>query len=192
MTEYVVVYPYPVDCPTKRIPLILKDKPLYLKGMLNLPGGKLDTGERVIGAAVRELKEETGLEEIQEYDPMCYCPPEKLGVIQGANGGKEFTIYCVRVPISSRQDLNPRLTEIENVDWYDLPGLLNLPNLMPNLRLVIPLMEKGVSGWVIQDFNDNWRDTAYHKIVLTFNGIEDNPLKISVRSCAYYLLEEEE
>jgi 8-oxo-dGTP pyrophosphatase MutT (NUDIX family) len=185
--EYVVVLPYP-ETNLMRMPLVLKNKPEYLAGMLNLPGGKVELGETPIEAAIRELKEETGLEHVSDYDGMCYCPAEYMGMIQGT---KSY-IHCVRVPVYSRQELKPRADETEEVDWYAYPGLLSIPNLMPNLRLTIPLMSRGIKGWVIGDIRDDWRKRVYHSVELTFNEIVDNPLQVNVPSIKYYEKEEEE
>lgn len=188
MIEYVVVYPWPVDtAKTQRLPLVLKKRPPHLEGMLNLPGGKLEPGESPVDAAVRELLEETGLEQVQDYDPMCYCPAEHLGTIQG----NISIIHCVRVPIVSRQELKPGANEDEEIRWYPMPNLLNLQNLMPNLRLTIPLMERGTKDWVITDLDGNWRKNVYHKVDLSFPGM-DNPIGINVRSCRYFDVEEDE
>ena len=188
MMEYVVVYPYFVESWTYRLPLVLKKKPDYLKGMLNLPGGKLNHGETPVDAAVRELLEETGLEQIQDYDPMCYCPADYLGFIQGKNS----IIHCVRVPVSERQELKPGVSEEEEIKWYKMPGLLNIPNLMPNLRIIIPLMDRNVQNWRIEDFDDGWREKSHHVVSLFFKGMEENPVKIKVNAVGYYTWEEEE
>lgn len=188
MIEYVVVYPWAVDiAKTQRLPLVLKKRPEHLKGMLNLPGGKLEPGEDPVAAAVRELFEETGLEQVQDYDPMCYCPPDYLGYIQG----NQSIIHCVRVPIVSRQELKPGANEDEEIKWYAMPDLLKLKNLMPNLRLTIPLMDRGTKDWVIQDLDGNWRKKVYHTVILSFNGM-DNPISVTVHSVGHYDMVEEE
>ena len=187
MIEYVVVYPYAVEGANVRVPLILKNQPEHLKGMLNLPGGKVNLGETPVEAAVRELFEETGLEQLQDYDPMCYCPSEQLGTIRG----NDAIIHCVRVPICGRQELNPGAAETEEVKWHSYPDLLELSNLMPNLRITIPLMDRGVKDWIIQDLDGNWRRKAYHTVILLFKGM-DNPISITVHSVRHYDLREEE
>lgn len=184
MINYIVSYAFTVDSPLDRklIPLILKERPEHLKGMLNLPGGKLKDGESPVEGAIRELKEETGLDEVQEVDPMVYYPAEYMGVINGST----CNIHCVKVPVCFGK-LNPGPDEIESVDWYELPQLYNLPNLMPNLRVVIPLMESGVKDWAIRDVMGDWRSSERHTVELTLKGNAPwNPLEVTVRSVGYY------
>jgi 8-oxo-dGTP pyrophosphatase MutT (NUDIX family) len=182
MIEYVVVYPFVVEGPiTTRVPMVLKKKPEWMVGMLNLPGGKLNFDESPVHAAIRELKEETGLDEVQQDEPSRY-----LGHIQGTKS----IIHCVRVPISARQELNPGPDETEEINWYNLPDLYNLPNLMPNLRVTIPLMAKGVRNWILYDLDGGWREKDRHKVDLVFDGMTNNPIQIFVRSVKFF--EEEE
>jgi len=182
--NYVVSYAFTVDTPLDRklVPLILKKQPEHLKGMLNLPGGKLMDDESPIDGAIRELKEETGLDEVQEVDPMVYYPAEYMGVIHGST----CNIHCVKVPVCSGK-LNPGPNEMETVDWYELPQLYSLPNLMPNLRIVIPLMEIGIKDWTVVDTGGDWRHSDKHTVGLTFKGLKEwNPLAVTVRSVLYY------
>jgi len=149
MTEYVIVYAYTVNSGNSFIPAILKNKPAYLKGLLNLPGGKLNVGETPVEAAIRELKEETGLDELSVIDGMCPFSSELMGVIKF----DDCVIHCVSVP-TIYQDLNQQAGETEPVDWYDVEELLQDSKLIPNLRLVVPLMLCGVKGWEIEDHGD--------------------------------------
>jgi 8-oxo-dGTP pyrophosphatase MutT (NUDIX family) len=187
--KYVIVYAFTVDSKVRSVPLIKKNKPEYLKGVLNLVGGKIESSESPVEAGIRELLEETGLDEVQVYDPMCYYPAETMGIIQGKNE----IIYCVKVPVSGRQDLKPQEGETEEVQWYQMPDLLSHALLMPNLRLVIPLMENKVKGWIIEaDEKSNWRTEKNHRLKLTFNSMPNHPVDVSVRGMGFSKYEEEE
>lgn len=161
MIEYVLVYARPVEPQFNKIPMVIKKRPEFLKGRLNLPGGKLEEGENPIRAAIRELKEETGLEELIESDPMCVLGADYLGKIVGSKS----KIHCVRVPITFRQEIVPGPNEDEEMGWYDLQELLDHKDLMPNLRLVIPLMESGYKDWTVIDTDGDWSKRK-HKIYL--------------------------
>jgi 8-oxo-dGTP diphosphatase len=118
---------------------ILKDRPEWQKGKLNLPGGKIEEGETPEEAAVRELKEETG------YEPA--VPVRTLGKMQD---GKS-TIFCVKAVVTGSGDPHPRIGETEEplwIPWYKAEVDLRL---IPNLRVIIPLMCSGVTDWLIGD-----------------------------------------
>jgi 8-oxo-dGTP pyrophosphatase MutT (NUDIX family) len=65
MREYVVSFLFQPDY--KKVWLIQKEKPEWQKGYLNGIGGKVEPGESFKEAALRELKEEAGLELDLEY-----------------------------------------------------------------------------------------------------------------------------
>jgi 8-oxo-dGTP pyrophosphatase MutT (NUDIX family) len=119
--------------------LIEKDRPLWQKGKLNLPGGGIEAGETPEQAAVRELKEETGLDAVDVVT---------LGVIRD----RDLVVYCLRGKVAdAQQPFKPRDGETEVPVWLDLSEALVDPRLIPNLQAVIPLLHSRVGGWVITD-----------------------------------------
>lgn len=119
--------------------LVLKDKPEWQKGKLNLPGGKIEEGESPEQAATRELKEEAG------YDPL--LPVRVMGCMQdGPN-----TIYCVKAVVAARGELCPREEETQEIFWMKWHKAVHDKRLIPNLRVIISLMMSGVTGWIIGD-----------------------------------------
>jgi 8-oxo-dGTP pyrophosphatase MutT (NUDIX family) len=131
MTEYVIAYGFSVN--SDYLPMVINN------GIINLPGGKLEKGEDPVFAGLRELKKETGLEEVQEYDPSVYYPSEYMGKILG----NLAIIHCVKVPIVYDASCS--------VEWHLYPSVLGNPRLMPNLRIVIPLMRNNVKNWFMED-----------------------------------------
>jgi ADP-ribose pyrophosphatase YjhB (NUDIX family) len=90
-----------------------------------IPGGKVEDGESLGQSAVREIKEETGLEVQIEHLVGIYSIPK------GPNGGSH-DIYFAGVPIGG--SLHPDPDEVIETAWFgldDLPGLLSPWHLQP-------------------------------------------------------------
>lgn len=131
MTEYVLCFVKKFDS----VLLIEKLKPDWQRGLYNLPGGKIEPGETAKEAAIRELNEETGLIANSTLD---------LGDISG-DGWRVHVIRCI-VPstvIESKTD--------EHVFWCPFREAIRSPRLINNLKLVIPLADHGVFGWVLRE-----------------------------------------
>jgi 8-oxo-dGTP diphosphatase len=120
--------------------LILKDKPAWQVGRLNLPGGKVEEGETPLQAVVRELEEEAGFRPIVD--------PKLLGLLQDGSNA----IHCFKAIIQKEDsEPKPREGETQQALWMKWHQALHDPRLIPNLKVIIPLLRMGVSGWVIGD-----------------------------------------
>lgn len=153
MTEYVVVLPIRWNgdghgFADKNVLLVLKDKPAWQKGRLNLVGGKIEPGETPEQAAVRELKEESGLSATHDTDPD-WGGPQVCGKILGV----DCVIYCLNcnVAIGPNTKISPREGETEHVAWYPWSTIKDDPRLMPNLRVIIPMLFMDSRGWILVD-----------------------------------------
>lgn len=133
--------------------LVLKDRPLWQKGRLNLVGGKVEKGETPFQTAIRELHEETGMVSDRIIPELC-----------GAIKGDDFVVWCFVVDVSVKT-IKPRKEETEKVDWYSL-DVFQDSRLMPNLKPIIPLLQMGLKGWVIEDQNIS---SETHEFVISFD-----------------------
>ena len=81
------------------------------------PGGGINKYETPEDAAIRELKEEVGIENIQlEY---------LLGTYSNNREGKSDTVYCfvafIKSPISKNNKFNIEISDIQTFDFDKLP-----------------------------------------------------------------------
>ena len=155
MDEYVLIYPKAVNLKEELI-LVRKNKPAWQKGKLNLPGGKIEPTEDYKIAALRELKEETGLEPVKIKKVVDENPkktfiespmePTLMGKIIGSWG----IVYCVKIPVFFKK-LNPDKKETQTCQWFNWMNLRNNPDLLTNLNIIIPMMMSGVENWTLID-----------------------------------------
>jgi 8-oxo-dGTP pyrophosphatase MutT (NUDIX family) len=149
MSKYVVCLP---DIDNGDVLLVLKDRPPWQAGRLNLVGGKIEDGEHPREAALRELKEEAGID-------------GEDAIISGVIQGKEVSVYCCRIKNIGSPEINPRPEETEKVDWYKWDDVKDDPRLMPNLKVIIPLLRMGVDNWKLIDI---WSEEEHetHRVEL--------------------------
>lgn len=118
--------------------VIHKDRPKWQSGRLNLPGGKIEEGETVDQAGVREFFEETGLH------TKCH---KTIGMLVG----NDYEITVLRAWLVGDDKIAPRQGETEIPEWMGFETLLKDPRLIPNLKIIIPLAEADVTDWVISE-----------------------------------------
>lgn len=137
MQAYVLILP--IISSSKRTLLVEKLKPEWQKNKLNLVGGKIEVGETPSQAAIRELKEESGI-------------TVKVVVECGEIVCKDSIIYCFYTDLGRGYfTLQPRKEEVEYVNFYDWDVIKNDTKLIPNLKVIIPLLRMRVVGWTIED-----------------------------------------
>lgn len=145
MSSYVLICIY--DAYTKDIIMVEKKKPEWQKGLYNLVGGKIEDGETPREAAYRETEEETGITNTILHN----CGSIKY------EGGE---IHCFYGGVLGEK-IRPQEGEVERVFWTPFYAVNNDPKLIGNLRVMIPLMLNGVTGWTFEENNVSGRTNDY-------------------------------
>jgi len=144
VTEYVLVYVDVRGCLADNVLLAIKDKPEWQRGKLNLVGGKIEPGESPSQAAIREVKEETGLDVDPAAFGSCVPPPIVCGQILDDN----VIVHCLYCTTHDTQ-LCPSPEETQQVAWHNWTDVKEDPRLIPNLQIIIPLLRDLVRGWTL-------------------------------------------
>jgi len=105
-----------------------------------LPGGKSKDGETDIGTAIRETKEETGLESI---------PGHRLDSLSSQNGQQKFTGFLYKVSVPFDVKISYEHTDWE---WVDL-NQLKSKDLHPKFKEQIPRYMQAIKR-KIQTFSE--------------------------------------
>lgn len=139
MSDYILALCTRHNNGLEKILLVLKNKPDWQKGHFNLPGGKIEGDETPEDTAIREVIEETG------YNPL--LQPVVMGILKDGDN----KIYCLKVLVQDNGKPKPRLKETEKVFWMSWYGARVDSRIIPNLKVIIPLMQGGLEGWEIED-----------------------------------------
>lgn len=135
MNKYVLINAIPhVKTEEFSILVILKSKPDWQRGFLNLVGGKIEPEEEAWEAALRELKEETGL---------IGGTIHRMGEVVCSEG----TVYCYNIYVDKDQSIKSEPDE--PVFWMNWQDLCNDSRLLPSVRVIYSLMNAGIKDWTL-------------------------------------------
>jgi 8-oxo-dGTP pyrophosphatase MutT (NUDIX family) len=110
---------------------------IFRRGFWDLPKGKLDEGETIQTCAVREVSEETGMQNIQLHEMLCFTNHTYFDTYLNEEVLKRT--YWFHMSINELQTGIPQATEdIEKIEWYALNKARHcLDNTYPNILEVV-------------------------------------------------------
>lgn len=105
-------------------------------GTWALPGGTAKTGESPINTAIREVKEETGLDSIPGY---------RIETIDSKNGRQTFTVFIYRTNKKFDVSLSHEHTDWSWVDFDSLQGKNLHPKFEDNVDRYLRAVRRKIS-----------------------------------------------
>jgi 8-oxo-dGTP pyrophosphatase MutT (NUDIX family) len=92
---------------------------IFRRGFWDLPKGKLEEGETIQTCAVREVSEETGIQNIQLHEMLCFT--NHIYFDKYLNEEVVKRTYWFHMSINECQQGIPQVTEdIEKIEWHSL------------------------------------------------------------------------
>jgi 8-oxo-dGTP diphosphatase len=113
--------------------LVKRPNPPY-KDFWGLPGGKVEFGESIPQAVLREAKEETGYD--CQFENVCSVSSETIKDDACSNAAYHFILIVCRLkPISKQSEK----TDEGETKWFSLSKIESLDNIIPSDRTYISL-----------------------------------------------------
>ena len=92
---------------------------IFRRGFWDLPKGKLEDGETIQSCALREVEEETGLQQLQLHEMLCFTNHAYFDKYVNKEVVKRT--YWFHMSIPNMQEGIPQLEEdIEKMEWHSL------------------------------------------------------------------------
>lgn len=119
---------------------------IFRRGFWDLPKGKLDAGELIPECAVREVREETGLQTITLGPFICMTTHTYFDKWTQQNVKKETHWYAMKASSLLPETLIPQTEEdIEKIEWVPVQQLPQyLVQTYPTIRSVFDAFNGGI------------------------------------------------
>ncbi|MFM6969037.1 MAG: NUDIX hydrolase [Sediminibacterium sp.] len=119
---------------------------IFRRGFWDLPKGKLDAGELIPECAVREVREETGLQTITLGPFICMTTHTYFDKWTQQNVKKETHWYAMKASSLVPETLIPQTEEdIEKIEWVPVQQLPQfLVQTYPTIRSVFDAFNGGI------------------------------------------------